>query len=57
MFALISAYQPNVSILYGGSVSSKNCDEFAKIENLSGYLVGSASLKASEFSKIALSLQ
>ena len=57
VFALISAYQPNVSILYGGSVSSKNCDEFAKIENLSGYLVGSASLKASEFSKIALSLQ
>ena len=57
IFDLISSYQPNISILYGGSVNSVNSSEFAKLNNLAGFLVGSASLKAAEFRKIALSLQ
>jgi len=37
-------------ILYGGSVSEKNCKELAKEEDVDGFLVGGASLKpACEF--------
>lgn len=32
-------------ILYGGSVSEKNCKELAKQEDIDGFLVGGASLK------------
>lgn len=34
-------------ILYGGSVSPKNCEELAKQPNVDGFLVGGASLKPS----------
>jgi len=39
-------------ILYGGSVNSKNIREFMNIEDIDGALVGGASLKVDEFSKI-----
>jgi len=44
----------NVSgrILYGGSISSKNVAELARIKNLDGILVGNASLDFNEFAKI-----
>jgi triosephosphate isomerase len=32
-------------ILYGGSVSGKNCKELAKQADIDGFLVGGASLK------------
>jgi triosephosphate isomerase len=32
-------------ILYGGSVSEKNCNELAKQADIDGFLVGGASLK------------
>jgi len=32
-------------IIYGGSVSEKNCKELAKMEDIDGFLVGGASLK------------
>ena len=32
-------------IIYGGSVSEKNCKELAKEEDIDGFLVGGASLK------------
>lgn len=41
-----------ISILYGGSVDSKNVKDFTKEENISGVLVGNASLDAKEFLKI-----
>ncbi len=47
----------NKGILYGGSVNAKNSDEISKVANLSGYLVGSASLKKDEWQKIINSLQ
>lgn len=34
-------------IIYGGSVSDKNCNDLIKIKNVDGFLVGGASLKAS----------
>lgn len=32
-------------IIYGGSVSAKNCRELAQCPNIDGFLVGGASLK------------
>ncbi|MDD4271547.1 MAG: triose-phosphate isomerase [Patescibacteria group bacterium] len=43
----------NFSIIYGGSISSKNVKSFANLEDMNGLLVGGASLKADEFLKIA----
>ncbi len=39
-------------ILYGGSIKPENCSDIAKIENVDGFLVGSASLSPQEFSRI-----
>lgn len=39
-------------LVYGGSVTSQNAPEIAKIERLSGVLVGNASLDIDEFIKI-----
>lgn len=39
-------------VLYGGSISSKNTVEFLEWPNIDGLLVGGASLKVDEFSKI-----
>ena len=47
----------NIRILYGGSVNSKNCAILSEIPYLSGYLVGSASLKPKEFNDIINSLR
>lgn len=43
----------NIKILYGGSVNSQNAKQFAYAEGVNGLLVGGASLKADEFSKIS----
>ena len=45
-------FSNRVSILYGGSVNAKNAKEILSLENVDGALVGGASLKTSEFSKI-----
>ena len=36
-------------ILYGGSVNSKNANEFSKIDGIGGLLVGGASLNSKKF--------
>ena len=36
-------------IIYGGSVNSKNISELKKINDLNGFLIGSASLRAKNF--------
>lgn len=41
-----------VSILYGGSVTDKNANEIMSIKNVSGVLVGGASLKPEKFNGI-----
>lgn len=35
----------NIRIIYGGSVSGKNCDELSREPDIDGFLVGGASLK------------
>jgi triosephosphate isomerase len=41
-----------VSLLYGGSVTSNNCVQILERRNVDGLLVGGASLKIDEFKKI-----
>lgn len=40
------------ALLYGGSISSENVGQFAKIDKLSGFLVGKSSTQFQEFEKI-----
>lgn len=42
----------SIKVLYGGSVNAKNIDSFLKLDSISGFLVGSASLKGSDFSEL-----
>ncbi|KAL9052001.1 MAG: hypothetical protein Q9162_005666 [Coniocarpon cinnabarinum] len=39
------AAEDNTRIIYGGSVSEKNCNDLAKEKDIDGFLVGGASLK------------
>lgn len=41
-----------VRIIYGGSVTDANCGELATQEDIDGFLVGGASLKAPAFVSI-----
>ncbi len=41
-----------IRILYGGSVKSENIDSLMKMKNIDGALVGGASLKAEQFTRI-----
>lgn len=43
---------PKAKILYGGSVTLKNAENFLQYKEIDGALVGGASLKAEEFNKI-----
>ncbi len=43
-----------LGILYGGSVDLKKYQSFCNLEDVSGLLIGGASLKATDFSQIAL---
>lgn len=42
----------NYQVLYGGSVTSQNVNNFTSMPNINGVLVGGASLNAKEFIKI-----
>jgi len=43
----------SIPVLYGGSVSPSSAEELSKIEGVDGFLVGTASLDAETFAKIA----
>lgn len=47
-------YGNSIRVLYGGSVNINNIDDFLKLENLSGFLVGSASLKGNDFTELLM---
>lgn len=49
VFRVITEQNPNISVIYGGSVNPENIKSFLQIEKLSGFLVGGASLDAKEF--------
>ncbi len=50
--SLKQKYGQDLAVLCGGSINSQNIEEFINQENISGALVGSASLDAEEFIKI-----
>lgn len=50
-----SHFSQQVTVLYGGSVNSKNSSEILNMNNIDGVLVGGASLNAEEFANIAQS--
>lgn len=52
MHNFIRSKAPRTPILYGGSVNPENFEELIAIENVSGALVGGASLKAEKFTKL-----
>lgn len=49
---MIKQLHPEVAVLYGGSATSQNCKSFLREENISGLLIGKASLEEEEFVKI-----
>lgn len=51
---LFSSAAPQIRILYGGSVKPDNAAEIVALDNVDGVLVGGASLKADDFSRIVL---
>ena len=51
-FCVAQNISNKVKLVYGGSVDASNVSEFSSLENNSGFLVGSASLKSDEFVKI-----
>jgi len=52
MHDFIRSIVKNTPILYGGSVKPKNAEVLSHIENVDGFLVGGASLKAEDFKDI-----
>ncbi|OGE30947.1 hypothetical protein A2631_04680 [Candidatus Daviesbacteria bacterium RIFCSPHIGHO2_01_FULL_44_29] len=50
--SLKERYGPDLTVLYGGSVESRNVGSFIKQPDISGVLIGGASLDAREFVKI-----
>lgn len=52
MVQFITGGLKNISVIYGGSVTSRNAEEFLKHKEIAGALVGGASLKGEEIKKI-----
>jgi len=49
---LMQKFSLNIPILYGGSVSKENSESIIAINNIDGFLIGSASLDVNEFYNI-----
>ncbi len=47
-----SNYYVNNKVIYGGSISTKNINEFNIMNNIDGYLVGSAAVDSNELLKL-----
>lgn len=49
---ILNMYNKDIKVIYGGSVNEKNINDFNKIKELDGFLVGSASINPSRFIEI-----
>ena len=49
-------FDTNLTLIYGGSVTSESARNLSKVEGINGFLVGNASLDPREFANIAKSL-
>ena len=52
MIDLNRLYNKDIMVLYGGSVNDENINVLSEINNLSGFLVGGASLKPDKLKRI-----
>ena len=52
----VDAAKGQTRVIYGGSVNSRNVGAFKKINNVDGFLVGTASINAAEFADIIAGL-
>lgn len=49
VFRILKKQNPEITLIYGGSVSSDNIDSYKSIEGMGGFLIGGASLNANSF--------
>ena len=42
-------YNKTIKVIYGGSVNSSNVSDILLVDNVDGFLIGGASLKAKDF--------
>lgn len=54
VFSMLKERYPQANLYYGGSVNSENIVGLLEVPHIAGFLVGSASLDVSEFSKILM---
>lgn len=47
-----TTHKQDIKVLYGGSINSKTIDKLSKIEEIDGFLIGSASINPREFLSI-----
>jgi len=47
-----SMCKSNIKVIYGGSINERNIENFNKIKELDGFLIGSASINPSQFIEI-----
>lgn len=45
-------YKTNIKVIYGGSINEKNIDKLKTIEEIDGFLIGSASINPTQFIEI-----
>ena len=45
-------YKTKIKVIYGGSINEKNIDHIKSINNIDGFLIGSASINPDQFIKI-----
>jgi triosephosphate isomerase len=53
----VDAAKKQVRVIYGGSVNAGNVKSFGSIDNVDGFLVGTASMDATEFAQIVNALK
>ena len=49
---VLNYYQRKIKVIYGGNINLNNIDDFNKIENLDGYIIGNSSLNPANIKKI-----
>jgi len=49
---VFNMYNKDIKVIYGGSINEKNIDKIKKIEEIDGYLIGSASINPNRFIEI-----
>ena len=45
-------YKTDIKVIYGGSINEKNIDDLKNVNELDGFLIGSASINPTQFTQI-----